>query len=219
MYRDAAILDGKKSMRFLRRPRPTSRSIAVFCGAFHPPTVAHVALAEAARNHVDEVLWVMPECFPHKRYESVALPARLRLLLEATQDPVAIASENLFFSIAQEVENNTAAKVRPLMGEDGARRIVEWDYGLDREAHRDYLTKHLSRFPILTARRLEPWSIPIELAPHFEWLDVDPDISQVSSTLVRERIAAGLSWAELVPKTIEKRVLELYASGGIVSGQ
>ena len=207
-------------MRFLRRPRRESRSIAVFCGAFHPPTVAHAALARAAKDRVDEVLWVMPERFPHKTYEGVGLAGRLRMILESTTDPVAVARENLFFSIAREAEESLpGTAIRLLIGEDGARRVVEWDYGFDREEHERFLMEHLRQFPILTARRQEQWVLPAGFEDGFEWIDVEPAVAAVSSTEVRDRIARGEDWATLVPEEIRRRVAELYASGGTVKGQ
>jgi nicotinic acid mononucleotide adenylyltransferase len=207
-------------MRFLRRPRRQSRSIALFCGAFHPPTVAHAALAEAAKHHVDEVLWVMPEKFPHKQYDLVGLGGRLRMILESTQDPVAIAEESLFFAIAKEAERSLpGTALRLLIGEDGARRVVEWDYGLEKEAHELFLKEHLNRFPIMSARRREDWTLPAGMEGCFEWLNLEQAVESVSSTLVRERIARGELWQELVSEKIRARVAEYYGSAGIVSGQ
>jgi len=207
-------------MRFLRRPQRKSRSIAVFCGAFHPPTIAHVELARSARAVVDEVLWVMPERFPHKTYDQVTLPTRLRLILEATHDAIAISSESLFFDIAAEAKRDLEIpNVKLLIGEDGARRIVDWDYGFTPENHRAYLETNLQRFPILTARRQQLWKVPPEYSPWFEWLDVDQEIASVSSCLVREQIAVAQPWRHLVPQSIVDRVAEFYASGGILSGQ
>ncbi len=207
-------------MRFLRRPRRASRSIAVFCGAFHPPTVAHVALANAARSVVDEVVWVMPERFPHKGYEGVALPARLRMVLESTGDAVAVSRESLFFSIAGEVEETLPGRsVQLLIGEDGARRIVEWDYGLDAIGHAEYLESNLKKYRILSARRQEAWALPEELAAYFGWLEVEAAMEVISSTEVRQRIACGGDWEILVPEGIRSQVRRLYGSGGMARGQ
>jgi nicotinate (nicotinamide) nucleotide adenylyltransferase len=207
-------------MRFLRRPRRQSRSIALFCGAFHPPTVAHSALAEAAKQHVDEVLWVMPEHFPHKQYEGVGLGGRLRMILESTEDPVAIAQENLFFTIAKEAEQSLpGTAIRLLIGEDGARRVVEWNYGLEKVDHERFLKEHLNRFPILSARRNQNWTLPAGMEDCFEWLNVEQAVESISSTLVRERIARGEDWQDLVPERIRARVAEYYGSGGMVRGQ
>ncbi len=207
-------------MRFLRRPRTNSRSIAVFCGAFHPPTMAHLKLAQAARELVDEVLWVMPEAFPHKAYEGVALPERLRMVLESTVDAVGLAKESLFFSIAAEAaESLPAIQIRLLIGEDGARRILEWDYGLGKLEHEEYLESNLKRYPILTAQRQETWELPQRLERYFSWLEVEAAMRAVSSTEVRKRIAQGGDWEALVPEAIRRHVRRLYGSTGMVSGQ
>ena len=207
-------------MRFLRRPKRSSRSIAVFCGAFHPPTVAHVALARAAREVVDEVVWVMPEKFPHKSYDGVALPARLRMVLESTADAVALSRENLFFSVAGEMEEALPGRaVQLLIGEDGARRIVEWDYGLDANGHAEYLESNLKKYPVLSARRKEQWAIPEELAAYFGWLEVETAMEAISSTEVRQRIASGGDWEAMVPEGSRRLVSRLYGSVGMVRGQ
>jgi nicotinate-nucleotide adenylyltransferase len=205
-------------MRLFRRPKTSCRSIAVFCGAFHPPTVAHVSLAEAALRRVDEVMWVMPEAFPHKRYEGVPLPGRLRLVLEATQHAVGVSRGNLFFDVAAEVAGQfNGAQVHLLMGEDGARRLMEWDYGLDRESTARYLRENLERYPLLCARRGDEWEAPEELARHIEWLDHHEP--EVSATLVRQRIAENQDWEGLVPEPIRGRVAALYGSAGQAKGQ
>jgi nicotinate-nucleotide adenylyltransferase len=205
-------------MRFLRRPKKSSRSIAVFCGAFHPPTVAHVSLAEAALSRVDEVLWVMPESFPHKQYERVPLETRLELVLEATEHPVAVARENLFFAIAEEVQEALQGPlVCLLMGEDGTRRLVEWDYGWDSQKTEVYLEENLERYRLLSARRGQQWVPPKQYARHVDWLEHhEPEIS---STMVRQRIDAGLEWEKLVPEGIRERIAVLYGSAGQERGQ
>jgi nicotinic acid mononucleotide adenylyltransferase len=206
-------------MRFIRRPRKESRSIAVFCGAFHPPTVAHLALATSAREHVDEVMWVMPERFPHKEYERVGLEGRLALIEGATSDAIAVARGSLFFEIAAEAEAALGASVRLLIGEDGARRVVDWDYGLDREAHLNYLAANLQRYPVLTARREATWDVPTELADYFAWMALADAHADVSSTVVRMAIDNGAPWRHLVPEPIHTLVEELYGSAGKASGQ
>lgn len=207
-------------MRFLRRPQAGSRSIAIFCGAFHPPTIAHLALADAARERVDEVLWVMPETFPHKQYDRVSLLQRLRLVLEASADPVAVASESLFFSIAAEAEATLAGcRIHLLIGEDGARRIVEWDYGLDAARHALFLAENFLKYPLLSSRRQDDWALPEGLQECVEWLPIKVMHGSISSTVVRQRIAEGQDWTDLVPKSIHKKVAEFYGSVGMASGQ
>ncbi len=143
------------------------------------------------------------------------------MILESTGDAVAIAREGLFFSIAAEAEDCLPGKeIRLLIGEDGARRIVEWDYGLEAGEHIDYLETNLRRYPVLTARRREAWEVPERLAPYLGWLEVKAELEAVSSTEVRQRIAADGDWEELVPEAIRTHVRRLYGcSGGRVKGQ
>lgn len=194
--------------------------MAVFMGAFHPPTVAHVALARAAREHVDAVIWAMPETFPHKRYEGVGREDRLRMVLRSTEDAVAVTRANLFFAVAEEVSAALpGVRVHLLTGEDGARRIIEWEYGLGEEWKRRYLSENLARYPVLTTRRGGDWEVPQEYASYFRWLSPEGEQAEVSSTRVRERIANGDDWRPLVPEVLWECVAELYGSAGKASGQ
>jgi len=47
---------------------------------------------------------------------------------------------------------------------------------------------------------------------------VEAELLNVSSTLVRQRVAQGLSVAGLVPKQIEAAVVSLYAHGSASGG-
>jgi nicotinic acid mononucleotide adenylyltransferase len=164
-------------------------------------------------------MWVMPERFPHKEYERVGLEWRLALIEGATSDAIAVARGSLFFEIAAEAEEALGTSVRLLIGEDGARRVVDWDYGLDREAHFRYLADNLQRYPVLTARRGETWDVPTELADYFAWMALADAHADVSSTVVRMAIDTGAPWRHLVPEPIHTLVEELYGSAGKASGQ
>jgi len=95
-------------MEFLRRAQGTPRDLAILSAAFHPPTRAHLALAEAAFNTgaAQEVLCVLPRRFPHKEYEDVTLEQRLEMVLAATAHQpaisVGISEGGLFADIAAE---------------------------------------------------------------------------------------------------------------------
>lgn len=202
-------------MRFLRELGREVREVAVFLGAFHPPTVAHVALARAAGEHVDAVIWAMPEAFPHKYYEGVGRDERLAMVLEATADAVALTRENLFFAVAEEVSLALpGVRTHLLTGEDSARRLIEWDYGRGAEWKRRYLMENFERFPILTTRRAGDWTVPAEYASYFCWLDGYGETAEISSTCVRERIANGEEWRAMVPEALWARVAELYGTRG-----
>lgn len=213
-------------MRFLRELGRETGEVAIFPGAFHPPTVAHVALAGAARNHVQEVVWAMPEAFPHKTYEGVGREQRLRMVMGATEDAVAVSRENLYFAVAAELSAAMpGVKISILTGEDSARRILEWDYGEGEVWKREYLHENLQSFPILTTRRGGGggnWVVPKEFASYFRWLEMSSEqmnMMDISSRAVRDRIASGVEWRELVPEALWEAVSKLYGSSGSVSGQ
>ncbi len=200
-------------MKFLRSPRQSAGRVAMFAGAFHPPTLAHVALAEAALQHVDEIVWVMPRAFPHKSYDGVSCQERLDLLLGATSHPVALAEENYFFAMAEELSRDLPGRaVHLLAGEDGAQRLFDWDYGLGPEAKAAFLRQGLERFPLLTARRGRQWRPPEDLAGQVAWLDLPPEANCLSSTLVRDLLRQGGPWRRHVPAAIADRVAEIYGA-------
>ncbi|MGB8259324.1 MAG: hypothetical protein WCE75_03190, partial [Terracidiphilus sp.] len=62
-----------------RGARDASR-VAMLPAAWNPPTLAHLALAEAALHFADEVLLVLPRVFPHKGFEHAGFDLRLEWL-------------------------------------------------------------------------------------------------------------------------------------------
>src|SRR5215813_7604346 len=96
-------------MEFRRRARAESRPnrLGILSGAFNPPTVAHLALAEAAlaSSEVDEVVFVLPRSLPHKEFAGASPEERLDMLLSSCKDPafsVAETDGGLFVEIAEE---------------------------------------------------------------------------------------------------------------------
>src|SRR5919202_1815572 len=102
-------------MEFFRRARVRPAQLCVFPGTFNPPTRAHLALARAAVLHADEVLFVLPRVFPHKRYEGAGFADRVRMLEAAAAEPrfsIAASESGLFIDIARECHETYGADVR-----------------------------------------------------------------------------------------------------------
>jgi len=57
-----------------------AKRVGVIAGAFNPVTRAHVALAEAARAHVDEIVFAVPRVLPHKEYDGASVDQRMEML-------------------------------------------------------------------------------------------------------------------------------------------
>ena len=196
-------------MEFVRgEPRGTRPGI--LAGAFNPPTIGHLALIDAAQPYVDQVICVVPREFPHKRYDGATLAERLEMLDRiATAHPidVAVAERGLFIDIAREAK---AAFGRPadiafICGSDAAERILNWDYG-----HPGAIEEMLDEFRLLVADRDVVFQPRPDLASRMEALTIRPEVSAISSTEVRRRIAAGEPWHELVPPQIHDLVKSIY---------
>ncbi|MCU1273875.1 MAG: cytidylyltransferase [Bryobacterales bacterium] len=203
--------NGTVALEFHRRAGGPSRRLGVLPAAFNPPTRAHLALARAALDSVDEVLFVLPHEFPHKLYADATFDQRLEMLLAATSDEprysIAASDRGLFVDIADECRDAYGPETALLFicGRDAAERIVGWDYG---EA--DAFVRMLDRFQLLVAPRGGHYDPPPEIRDRAYALDLPEDISSISATDVRERIRRGEPWEHLVPSGIVAQARRIY---------
>ncbi len=169
------------------------KRIGVLAGAFNPVTRAHLALAEAAGTIVDEVVCVVPRVYPHKDFHGASLEDRIEMLKLAGGHRVEVVESGLFIDIARELRQPDA-EISFICGRDAAQRVIDWDYG---EA--GAIEKILDEFSLLVAEREGTYEAPAHLRHRVHRLELDKDFSDVSSTEVRRRIAAGEPWEHLVP--------------------
>ncbi len=173
--------------------------------------MAHLALARAALAHVDEVVFVLPAAFPHKQYEGAPFEARAEMLrLISEPEPafsVAATRGGLFRAIASEFREvyGREARLSFLCGRDAAERIVHWDYGPDVS-----IDEMLREFDLLVAARRGEMEPPWQMRHAIERLYLPDNYDSVSSTDVRERIAAGAKWEHLTPEPVRKLAAGLY---------
>ncbi|MCU1257353.1 MAG: cytidylyltransferase [Bryobacterales bacterium] len=183
--------------------------IGLLPGTFNPPTRAHLALAEAARAHVDRVVFVLPRVLPHKDYNGVPFEARLEMLHAVATPPfdVMVTDGGLFVEIAREARAAVGGQVEItfLCGRDAAERIVAWDYG-DAGA----FARMLDEFEMLVASRNGDYEPPVGMQGRIRPLELGMECDHISATEVRERIARREAWEHLVPEAIRERVRELY---------
>lgn len=183
------------------------KRIGVLAGAFNPVTRAHLALAEAAGKVVDEVICVVPRIYPHKHFHGAGLEDRIEMLkLAGGRYRVELVEGGLFIDIARELQQ-PGAEICFICGTDAAKRVIDWDYG---EA--GAIEKMLAEFSILVAGRGGTYQAPPHLRHRVHPLELDADFSDVSSTEVRQRIAAGEPWEHLVPPAIAAHVRRIYAA-------
>jgi nicotinate-nucleotide adenylyltransferase len=180
------------------------KHIGILAGAFNPVTRAHLALAEAARGVVDEVVCVVPRAYPHKHFHGASLEDRIAMLKLAGLHRVEITDGGLFIGIARELRE-ADAEMSFICGRDAAERIIHWDYG-----EPGAIEKMLEEFSLLVAERGGTYQAPVHLRHRVHRLSLDEDVSDVSSTEVRRRIVEGERWEHLVPSAIVEHVRRIY---------
>ena len=191
------------------RRKDFSGSLGILPAAFNPPTIAHLALAEAGLQHVDEVLFVLPREFPHKTFEGASLPERVemtrRVIEPEPRFSLAIADRGLFADIARESRQVFGqVPLSFLCGRDAAERIVTWDYG-----EPGAFERMLREFSLLVASRQGDFEVPEQFRNAIRCLTMN-SLDEVSSSEVRRRIAAREAWQDLVPAAIREQVEKIY---------
>jgi len=199
-------------MKLVHRTRKDSpETLAILSGSFHPITQAHLALAEAALQHVEEVLFVMPQRFPHKEYGDVPLEKRLSIVKAAVAGEarfsVAVSEGGLFLEMAREARElwRNVGQIWFPCGKDAAERILTWDYG-----RVGAVEEMLCEFGLLVADRRGSLEIT---ASNVVRLELPRGYDEVSATEVRERIKKKARWEELVPATALDLIRECYLRG------
>jgi len=194
-----------------RVPAAIPSRLALFPGAWNPPTVAHLAIARAALDYVSEVVWLLPRAFPHKAFEGVDFAQRLDML-------VAIARWELGFSVAVadgglyvEMADDARALLGPepeialLCGRDAAERIANWNY-----QEPGVFDAMVDRYPLLVAGRDGDYLPHAHHAERVIRVPLSAQFNEVSSTEVRNRMAKGMPWRHLIPNAIVEQVYRIY---------
>jgi len=190
-----------------RRRHP--KRLAVLPGSFNPPTIAHIELARTAKSLVDEVVFVLPQSFPHKEYFGASLTERVELLKAADhQASIATTEGGLYIEIARDFSTHfgPGTTISLLCGRDAAERILTWEYGRE-----GVVEEILAEFELLVAPRDGDFQSPGQWAHRIRKLEVSSDLDEISSTELRERIARGHAWEHLVPEQIAERVRKIYS--------
>jgi len=176
----------------------------ILAGAFNPVTRAHLALADAARSVIDEVVCVLPRTYPHKELHGASLDQRVEMLQQSGGfDRVERTRGALFIEIARELKQ-PGRELYFICGRDAAERVITWDYG-----HPGAVERMLREFHLLVASRQGSFDPPHHLKHAIHPLPA-PNLDEISSTEVRRRIAAGEPWEHLVPPSITALVRNLY---------
>lgn len=197
-------------MTFVHRTAGAPTSLAILAGAFNPPTMAHVALVEAALDVVDEVLLAIPRTFPHKQYHGATLAERIVMLQRIAESQprvsVAVAEGGLFAEIGREARPYySGAEIHLLCGRDAAERILTWDYG-----DPDFVRRMLNEFGFLVAPRIGDFVPEPPFHARVRPIQIAGNYDECSSTRLRQARHEGGDWRSLVPACIADMVAEIY---------
>ncbi len=195
-------------------PGPDPRVLALLSGSFDPLTIGHAALAEAALNHADLVLFVYSVRTLPKE-EGVPGPLLSEdervAVLEAFSQPrpgiePALCSHGL---LTEQVDAAAArfpsSDLALVMGSDKVRQLLDPKWYEDRELALRLL---FSRARVLYAVRSGDDGVVealLEQPQNSPWhdrfvrLDVPPEVAAVSSRLVRDGLVTGRDVTPLVP--------------------
>lgn len=186
--------------------------IGILGGRFDPPHIGHWLIAKQVlekKPEIDEV-WFMP-AFRHQWKKIVANPKdRIAMLNFLKNNRIKISGievnrKGISYSIdtIREIKKKYSHKIYWIIGSDILSEFNRWE-------KREELTK-LATFLVFPR---DPYAIPKNLPEGFEYLSGKNLITtNLSSTLVRERIKKHLPITYLVPKGVEEYIIKnkLYA--------
>ena len=187
--------------------------VGLLPGAFDPPTVAHVAIADIAQRRfaLDQVVFVLSEAMPHKRIERPGFDERLRWLSKiAGERPDRAATAcgvGLVIDIVQafRAELGPACEFFVIAGKDAAERYAGWDYG-DGMLFAD----QLRHYRLLVASRDGNYRVPAQHAGRILPFGIDARYDAASSSAVRAAVRSGARWDHIVPAAIRNAVGAAY---------
>ncbi|PSQ78870.1 MAG: nicotinate (nicotinamide) nucleotide adenylyltransferase [Bacteroidetes bacterium QH_7_62_13] len=179
--------------------------IGLFGGSFNPPHVAHLVVAEVARDQfgLDEVWWIPNATPPHKSQDELAsVDHRVEMTRRAVADNPAFRLCNI--EVERAGTSYTIETVRALqdkhpdtdfgllIGSDSLDHFGEW--------HRP--EEIAERIPLVVYKR--PGVIEVVPEPRFanHVRFVAAPVMEVSGTEIRSRRRAGRSIRYLVPEVV-----------------
>jgi nicotinate-nucleotide adenylyltransferase len=198
-------------------PGKATRRIGVFGGAFDPPHIAHVALAEAAlaQLHLDELHVIPTGQAWHKSRTLTPKEDRLamtRLAFANLQGTVVVDGREVLRdgptytldTLHELQQEQPGAQLVLIMGADQASALPTWHGWQDilaiaivSVAYRALSTGDTARF--------DPKMLPgLPAGAHFEALELPP--MDTSATEIRRRAALGVDISSLVPPAVARYI-------------
>jgi len=185
--------------------------VGLFGGTFNPVHNGHLVLAQEAMQHarLDELLFV-PNATPSHKRTAALLPASLRLELlrlaiagiaGASIDEQELLRGGVSYSIDTVRELNAKrpdADLHFIIGSDSLAELHRWKDAEELLQRTAFIVHPRSGFS-------GPWPV-LERFPEARVHFLQGPIVDISSTLVRERLARGQSLAGYVPESVAARL-------------
>jgi nicotinate-nucleotide adenylyltransferase len=188
----------------------------VLGGAFNPPHIGHLLLAQEARwqLELDSVLLMVTGRAPHKEIDpEPGADVRLELAELAARDEPGVEASTM--ELEGEGPSYTHLTLERLLGEDSSRELFLL-LGADAVAGLESWEKpervvELARLGVVARHGVEPSAVDstlerLDAADRAEMIDMP--LCGVSSTLIRERAAAGRPLRHLVPDPVAEAISE-----------
>jgi nicotinate (nicotinamide) nucleotide adenylyltransferase len=196
---------------------PQGRRLGILSAAFNPITRAHLALAQSASVHyqLHEVLFILPITQPHKLIHDAPIEARLQMLNLAVQGApafsIGLCTHGLFIDLCRAVTRAYPPQTHLwfISGRDAAERILTWPYADPTAA----LSSFFAQAELLVADREGAFTLPdippvLEHAAQIHHLPLAGEVSHISATEIRTRLAKGEKVDELVPASVLRYIQE-----------
>jgi nicotinate-nucleotide adenylyltransferase len=197
------------------------RRVGWFGGSFNPPHVGHLILAEMARCtcDLDEILFMPAKNPPHKHVKGLA-PARDRchMVELAVEDNDAFTVSRLELDregpsytlrTARELTERLSSDARLflILGADSVRDLPEWWKAGELLTEMDFIVLRRPGHPMGELSHVEEafgrWAVE-----KLQDAVVEAPLLDISSTSIRQRVAAGGSIRYLVPDAVRHYIRE-----------
>lgn len=193
--------------------------LGVLPSAFNPPTIAHLALADAAQQvgGLDQVVFALPSDLPHKSFEGASRQQRIEMLQAAAAGRpargVVLTAGGLFVEIARELKelHSPGTEVFLICGRDAAQRIAAWDYGAGPP-----FVDQLEEYSLLVGDREGRYVPDPRWGQRVRAINLPVELDSVSSAGLRRRRRRNEDWRALTVPAVARLVeqWDLYADRG-----
>jgi len=188
----------------------------VLGGAFNPPHIGHLLLAQEARwqLELDSVLLMVTGRAPHKEIDPEPGPeVRLELAQRAARDEPGVEASGLeveaegpsytYLTLERLREEDPSRELFLLLGADMAAGLGSWE--------QPERVVELARLGVVPRPGVEPEAVrsaleELDAADRAEMIEMP--LCGASSTTIRERAAAGRPLRHLVPEAVAELIAE-----------